>query len=168
MQKNMVRKIAHIAVLVALEIVLSRFLSINTFNLKIGFSFVPVVAAALLYGPLGGAATAGLADFAGALLFPVGPYFPGFTLTAMLIGATYGVLLHRRQSMPRVIFATLIARLPLSLVVNTFWISILYGKAFFVLIPGRIVQELVLIPIQVVGIWFIATKLPQLFKRPVG
>ena len=36
MQKSMVQKMALVGLLVALEIVLSRFLSISTFNLKIG------------------------------------------------------------------------------------------------------------------------------------
>lgn len=39
------------AILIAAAIVLSRFLSINAWNLKIGFTFVPVFVAAFLYGP---------------------------------------------------------------------------------------------------------------------
>lgn len=165
MQKSMVQKMALVGLLVALEIVLSRFLSISTFNLKIGFAFIPVVLAALLYGPLWGAATAGLADFLGAILFPVGPYFPGFTLTAMLVGTTYGILLHRQATLGRVVAAVSIVRLPLSLGLNTLWISILYGKAFLALLPGRILQEAVMAPIQIIAIWFIAAKLPVLLKR---
>jgi riboflavin transporter FmnP len=41
--------------LVAMEIVLNRFVSIKTPFLKIGLSFVPVVMGAMLYGPVGGA-----------------------------------------------------------------------------------------------------------------
>ncbi len=43
------------AMLVAMEIVLNRFVSIKTPFLKIGLSFVPVVMGAMLYGPVGGA-----------------------------------------------------------------------------------------------------------------
>ena len=68
-----VRVITTSAVLVALEIVLNRFCSINTFGWKIGFSFVPVVAAAVVYGPVVGAIVGGLGDLIGALLFPIGP-----------------------------------------------------------------------------------------------
>ena len=46
------RTLTSLALLTALEIVLSRFLSINAWNIKIGFSFVPIVVAALLFGPL--------------------------------------------------------------------------------------------------------------------
>ena len=40
------------AVLVAVQVVLSRFLSVNAWNTKIGFGFVPVVLAAALYDGL--------------------------------------------------------------------------------------------------------------------
>ena len=39
------------ALLIALQIILSRFLSINAWNLKIGFAFTAVFVAAYLYGP---------------------------------------------------------------------------------------------------------------------
>ena len=35
----------------AMEIILARFLSLHTWNLKIGLSFLPVAAAALIGGP---------------------------------------------------------------------------------------------------------------------
>ena len=85
------------AALIAAAIVLSRFLSINAWNLKIGFTFVPVFLAAYLYGPLGGAIVGGIADFLGATLFPIGAYFPGFTLTCVLTGVVYGLLLQKKQ-----------------------------------------------------------------------
>lgn len=167
MQRSMVQKLAHVGLLVAVEVVLSRFLSISTFNLKIGFGFIPVAIAAVLYGPMWGAVTAGLADFLGAVLFPIGPYFPGFTLTAMLMGASFGFFLYRERggSLGRVIAAVAINRIPLSLGLNTLWISVLYGKGFMALLPGRVLQEAVLIPIQVIAIWFITQKLPQFIKR---
>ena len=93
MPKFTTRTLTLTALLTALEIVLSRFLSISAWNTKIGFAFVPVVIAALLLGPVWAGIAAALADFLGAVLFPVGPYFPGFTLTAFLMGAVYGLFL---------------------------------------------------------------------------
>lgn len=49
MKKRNVRMMVTLGMLVAVEIVLSRFLSINTWRFKIGFSFVPIVLAAMLY-----------------------------------------------------------------------------------------------------------------------
>ena len=165
MQKNMAQKLATVGILVALDIVLSRFLSINTFNMRIGFGFVPVVLAAVLYGPVWAALTAGLADVLGVMLFPTGPYFPGFTLTAILMGLTYGLLLYKQINLGRIVAAVTICRIPLSLGLNTLWISVLYGKAFMALVPARIFQEAVLFPIHILVIWFVAQKMPLLLRR---
>ena len=89
MKKTNARWIITLGILIAAEIILNRFFSVNTWNLKIGFSFVPVVLAAILYGPLSGGIVGGLGDFLGAILFPVGPYFPGFTITAFFIVASF-------------------------------------------------------------------------------
>lgn len=86
-------RLVSIGILVATEIVCNRFLSVNTSLFKIGVAFLPVVLAAWLYGPVAGALVGGLGDLIGALLFPIGPYFPGFTLTAALAGAGYGFCL---------------------------------------------------------------------------
>ena len=69
------KDIALMGVLIATEVVLSRFLSISLWNLKIGFAFVPVVIAAIRLGPIKSGIVAALADFVGATLFPIGPYF---------------------------------------------------------------------------------------------
>ena len=84
------------AMLIAIEIVLSRFLSISTPIVKIGFDFAPMALAGILFGPWYGCAVGFLADFLGANMFPIGPYWPGFTLVAGLTGFTYGLLLHHK------------------------------------------------------------------------
>ena len=84
------RNIVYLAVLIALEIVLNRFLSINTPVVKIGFSFVPIAIAGMLFGPIPAAIVAALADLLGAALFPTGTIFLGITLTAFLKGINWG------------------------------------------------------------------------------
>lgn len=150
------------ALLTALEIVLSRFLSLSAWNTKIGFAFVPVVLAALLLGPLPAAIVAALADFLGALLFPVGAYFPGFTLTAFLMGLCYGFFLYRKQSFWRILGAVAVHQLLLSLLLNTLWISILYGSPYKALLVTRLPQCAILSAVQLVIIPLIVQLLPRL------
>ena len=50
MSKFNTRTLTTLALLTTMEIVLSRFLSISAWNMKIGLSFVPIVAAAILCG----------------------------------------------------------------------------------------------------------------------
>lgn len=161
MRKNITYKLAQVGLLIALEIVLSRFLSINTQILKIGLNFIPVVVVAMLYGPLWAGAAAALGDLLGALLFPIGPYFPGFTATALLSGVVYGLLLHRPR-LPKVAASALaagIVGLPLHLGLNTLWLHILYGKGYLVLLPPRIFQCLVTMVAQFLVIWLILGRI---------
>ncbi len=150
MKKFTVKKMVHMAMLIALAVVLSRFLSINAWNLKIGFTFVPVFLAAYLYGPATGALVGAIADILGAMLFPIGAYFPGFTLTCAATGLIYGLLLYKKQTFPRILSSILINQLVIGLIVNTFWISVLYGSSFRALIITRVLQCLIMIPIEFV------------------
>ena len=117
------------AMLIGLEIVLSRFLSIPTSITKIGFAFVPVAAAALLLGPLAAGAVGALGDLLGALLFPIGAYFPGFTLTAFLMGLCYGLFLYKDAAFWRVIAAVGVHQFVLSMLLNSLWLWIISTSA---------------------------------------
>lgn len=161
--RKLFRMLIVLAMLTALEIVLSRFLSVNAWNLKIGFSFVPVVVAAILYGPLAGACVAALGDFLGAILFPIGPYFPGFTFTALLTGLVFGLFLHKKQTLLRAVIPVCINQLVLSLLLNTLWISVLYHSPFFPTLVSRLVQCGILIPVQIIVIFAL---IPALRKFP--
>ena len=162
MSRFSTRTLTLAALLTALEIVLSRFLSISAWNTKIGFAFVPVVLAALLLGPLEAGIVAALADFLGAVLFPVGPYFPGFTLTAFLMGLCYGLFLHREPSFLRVLLSVAVHQLVLSLLLNTLWISLLYGSPFGPLLVTRLPQCALLSVVQLVVIQALVKLLPRL------
>ncbi len=159
------RMLTTLSLLTAIEIVLSRFLSISMWNIKIGFSFVPVVVAAILYGPLAAGAIAALADFIGAILFPIGTYFPGFTLTAFLTGCVFGLFLHKKQGWLQIIAAIGINQFILSLFLNTLWISILYGSPYAPLLATRIIQCLLLIVVQLICIPAIAKLLERYRKK---
>lgn len=138
--------------LIALEIVLSRFLSINAWNIRIGFSFVPIAAAGMLLGPIPAGIVAAAADILGATLFPSGPFFPGFTLTAFLTGTVLGVFLYKKHTPLRILCAVLINQLVFSLLLNSFWISIVYGSPYLPLVGTRVIQTALLIPVQFVVI----------------
>jgi len=139
------------AMLTAAEIVLNRFLSINTHALKIGFSFVPPMLAAMLYGPASASVVWALADFIGALLFPIGPYHPGFTAVNACMGVCLGLALYRREkaSLPRLLIPILINCLVFGLGINTYWISTLYGsKTYWGHFLYRLPEYAVMIPVQ--------------------
>lgn len=162
MKRINTKTICVLGVLTALEIVLSRFLSINAWNMKIGFSFVPVALAAMLFGAVPAAAVAAMGDFLGALLFPIGAYFPGFTASAFLTGLVFGLFLRKRQDWRNIIPAVLINQLAVSLLLNTLWISVLYGSPYGPLLATRLVQTAILIPVELAVIRLVSKVLPRL------
>ena len=163
--KTNIKTMAQVAFLVALEVVLNRFLSINTSELKIGFSFIPIALCGMLFGPVWAAVAGGLADVIGATLFPIGTYHPGFTIVAALMGAVFGLLLRKNEKMRfvvGVICATVINCLIFGLCVNTLWISQLYSSnTYWVFFVMRFTTQYVfLVPVYIVCLM----QLPRLVR----
>ena len=149
------RKLAISAMLVTLDLLFTRLLAVNTPLMKIGFGFAAVAMSAMLFGPLWAMLTAALGDLLGSVLFPVGPFFPGFTLTAALTGLIFGLCLYnRRRSRLRPIIAAGLNCLLVTLVANTAMIAYISGNDFGILFTTRIVQFFVMFPVQsVVLLW---------------
>lgn len=164
-QKLSTRTLTTLAMLIAIEIILSRFLSINAWNVKIGFGFVPVVIAAILYGPLAGGIVGALSDFIGAILFPIGAYFPGFTLTSFLMGVVFGLFLHKKQGWPQGLAAVGINQFILGLFLNTYWISVLYDSPFVPLLATRVFQSILLTVVQLICIQLLVPVLNRYGKK---
>ncbi|MBR3756618.1 MAG: folate family ECF transporter S component [Firmicutes bacterium] len=156
------------ALLIAMQIILSRFLSINAWNLKIGFAFTAVFVAAYLYGPWFSAVVALIADIVGASLFPSGAFFPGFTVTAVLSGLVFGVFLYKKQSPGRIIAAVAIDQLILGLLLNSYWLSILYGSPYLPLLATRAIQCLVMMPVMYLTISALSKMLAGSKRRLVS
>lgn len=152
------------AMLVAIQVILSRVLSINLWNLKIGFAFVPIAIAGILLGPVGAGLTGTVADLIGATLLPSGTFFPGFTLTAFITAFGYGFFLQKKQDMPHILAAVLFSEIVGTILLNTLWISILYGTPFIPVMIPRIGQAVGMGIVEVIVIKILAKYVPQLKK----
>lgn len=141
MKKNQLFKIILTGVLVALNIILERFMpSYSVWNNNISFGFITVAFAACYLGIPYAVAVGGLGDLIGALIKPFGPYFVGYTLTNMLVGFILAIFLYKKATVLRITIATLINKITCSLVINTIFISVLYRgglDAFWVVFVGR-------------------------------
>ena len=162
--KMSVKSISIIGILVAMEIILARF-SIHTWNLKIGFSFVPVVVAAIFYGPVTAGLVGAIGDIMGYILFPVGAYFPGFTLTAFVTGMIFGFFLRKSQSVLNVVLAVLCVQIFVSQFMNTYWISFLYGSPYWALFATRIYQTAAMIAVEIISTLLIVKKVVPVLTR---
>ena len=159
------KKLVTLSMLVAIQVALSRFVSIQMWNFKVGFGFVPVIIAAIRMGPIEAGICGAMADFIGAMLFPTGAFFPGFTLTAALIGVVYGLFLHREQSFVRVILSVVLNRVLFTIFLNSLWISMLYGSPMKALMTTRLIQRAIIIPVQTICIMLLAPLAQRLKKQ---
>ena len=91
-------------------------------------------------------------DLIGALIFPIGPYFPGFTLSCALTGVIFGLLLKGGKPLKSVIAAVAMDQVFIGLLMNTFWISLLYGSPFLQLMEIRAVQAAIMFILETVVI----------------
>jgi len=142
------------ALLIAINIILTRFLSFETQFLRIGFGFLPVAICGLLFGPVVSGFSAAIADLIGIFLFPKASFFPGFTITQFLYGAIYGFWFYKRKvTLSKIMLAVLCVSLFLDIGLNTLWLSILYGKGYIGLLPARTLKTATFYPIQVILIY---------------
>lgn len=143
--------------MIAVDVVLARLASLNTATARLGLALFAAAIVARLYGPVAAVIVHGLSDVIGAVLFPNGPYFPGFTVTAILIGLIYGLCFYRTVNWWRILVAVASTQVICTLCLNTLWLSIMLDKPLWVYLPGRLIQSAITTPVQLVG-------LPLLFR----
>lgn len=157
------------AILIAAQFVISQFLTFQVWNIKIGFSFVPVVIAARLYGAIGAAEVAGIGDIIGVMFRPVGIWFPPITISAMLVGAVFGFFLKKSDSFIRILISVLISEFVFSLFITPLWLTILYKgneTDFFSFYFSTLVSRLFvqIIPMTIVKLVVITAMLKAMDK----
>ena len=146
-----VKKIVYMAVFIAITSILSRFFAIQLEILKITFSFIPIALAAMLSGPIYGGLVAGIEDLIGDILFPKRPFFPSFTLSAVLVGIIYGLILYKKpKTTGRFIVASTLIAVIVNIGLNTVWLTIIYNKGFIALASARIIKSVIMISIEVI------------------
>ncbi len=151
-KKRILIRLTVIALLTALTVILNRFGTIMTAEIKIGFSFVPIMLCGMLFGPLWGGVCAGVGDILAAILVPLGPPHLGITATAVLSGIIYGFIGIAAEKLKGYgTYLTLsaaliiIEKLICTLLINSFWISGMTGNPYMAQLAVRIPQAVILI-----------------------
>lgn len=166
------RTIAYAAMLIALNVVFTRLLSIQTQFLRIDFGFLPVAVFSMLFGPIPGAVAAAIGDVIGFFLFPPpggAPYFPGFTLSAFILGLIFGTFLYKKElTIQKIIAACFFAVFVVDLCLNTFWLSVMYDQAIRFLIIWRIIKSAIMVAIEILIIFYFEKYLGQRLRAQLN
>lgn len=151
-----VRNLVIAGLLMTIGIILHFFTIPITPVMRISIVFLALAAISMLFGPVVGGMCGGLSDVINYLIIPNGPYFPGFTVSGILGGLIYGIALYnKRITVVRCSIVVTIVSIIVDILLNTFWLYLLYGKAFYALLPLRATTNLVQIPIKVVMMYFL-------------
>lgn len=148
-QKNMIRRLTVSAMLLAISVIFGFFKIPLSQVSEIRLQFLPVAVEGMLFGPLYGGILGGLSDILCYIVRPTGAFFPGFTLSAILQGVIYGLILKKDQSLGRILIAQGLDTVIVSLILNSLWLVIMYGNGFIALFTARIIKVLIMFPINV-------------------
>lgn len=161
------RILAICSIMVAMYVVLDLFQLQLTPQLVISFSFIPIAITGWLFGMAPAMLVGGVSDILSFLVKPTGAFFPGFTLTAILTGAVFGAIMHGAKGkaiwLLSIISKTLVT-VVLNIGLNTYWTSILSGKAYLVLLYGRIIKNAVMLPAEIL---VMALIISLLYRRRI-
>ena len=153
-KKSSTRAMVLSGVFIATSVVLTRFFGFMMFGgiARLSLGIVPIAMAGAVLGPVYGGLVGAVADILGAVLFPQGAYFPGFTVTAFVQGLIPGLIVHKafisnqigkKKLTTYIVISMVLTVVIASLGLNTFWLSILFKKGFLVMLPSRVTTSLI-------------------------
>lgn len=155
----------------AMSVVLGYYTIRVTPNLKIGMGALPNELVDYLFGPVVGSLFGGAMDVIKFMMKPDGGFMPGFTLSAMLAAFIYGLFLYQKPlSLKRMLVAKLLVAVLCNIILGTYWLTLLNGKAFFAILPARIIKNLIQWPVDSLLFFLVATTLEKagVFRAIMG
>ena len=146
------RDLTILAMLTALNVVMAELLKFPIIPkvLELSFGFVPIAVAGMLFGAAPAMIVAVIADIIGALIFSSGDFFFGYTLTALLTGLFYGLLLHKKEiKWGRAALAQALVSLVCFAGLNTLWAYVMGYARTSQYIVTRLTVNAVAYPVYV-------------------
>lgn len=155
-----VKTLTTAAMFLAIAVVLGYFTIEAGPYLKIGFGSVANQFVYFMFGPVVGGVYGGVLDLVKYIVKPTGAFFPGFTLNAILAGIIYGTFLyHRPLTFKRTLAVHLAVILICNVFLNTLFLSMMSGKGIMVLLPMRLLKNMIMWPIDTMIFFAIAKKM---------
>ena len=166
-ENSKLKQLIIISMLIAIEMILTRFLCIQTASLRISLGFIPMAVCGILYGPLWAGVAYAASDFLGASLLSPFPPFPGLTLSAFLTGSCWGFFLHKKDipmsnrniSLKETIIPVLIIGLLINLCLDTYWLTLIQKAGAIGMLPTRILKVCITMPMQLILVPLVWNKL---------
>ncbi len=147
-QGKALKRLTISAMLLAVSAILGLFKIPLSPSSEIRLQFLPVAIEGMLFGPLYGGIVGGLSDIVCYIVKPTGAFFPGFTISAVIQGVIYGLILNKDRSLLRIVAAQAVDTIVVSMILNPIWLMMLYQSGFIALFTGRLLKVLIMFPIN--------------------
>lgn len=146
-----VRYLSIMAVFIAIKVIIgSAYIPLSE-SLQIKFSFLAICVEASIIGPVAGMVSGMVTDLIGFMVAPSGPFFPGYTLSAMLTELVYASFLyHKPLSIARITLAKAVNNYVVNVCIGSIWSSMLYGNLYIYYFLRSIVKNTLLLPVEVI------------------
>ena len=164
------KRLSLMAMLVALQIVLSKILMLQwTDSIRFSIDSVPIILAGVWFGPIAGGIVGALGDLLGTVLFPTtGAYYPLLTVAFMIIGVVAGLLSYAVKTRPvtvRAVACVIPAELAGSFLFKSFALCTLYGLPFSTMLGIRILPVAIIMVVDTLLVGVLDRVLGDMAKR---
>ena len=169
------RTITYMAMLVALNVILTRFFSVRIpfegiDGIRLGFGTLPLILSGLLLGVRAGFLVGVIGDLTGFAIAPSGMYLPTFTLAAGCYGA-FAALIFRLRVLAggnlKLYAAIALSQGLISLLITPGLLSLHFAWPFWLTMPGRLLSQAILIPCYCIVIGILLNRLAFFTDYPM-
>lgn len=162
------KKIVVMGLMTALSLIISSFDIWITPSFKLfSLAYLPSAIVSILYGPIAGLLFGFISDFATYIAKPMGPYFFGYALSAMVANFIYGTFIYNKPiKIARVAVARALVVFTVTLGLNAIWLNMLYGQsAGQIYTSTRLIRNLLQFPLDVLLITYVGKLAVKIEKN---
>lgn len=159
------RKMLILALLMAINVAISSmFIEVGP-NLRLYFTYiVNMIVAANFSLPLV-ITYAIVEDFIAFFLFPSGPFFLGYTITAVVGCVIYHIFLHKEINLKNIIISKTLVNIFVNIGLNSLWSSMLFSKGYIYYFSKSVVKNLLMLPIEIIVFYTIYKLIKPLLNK---
>ena len=160
------KRLTFAALICALSVVVGAMYVIVGDNLRVYFTFFVTAVGCAVYGPVLGMLVAAVTDTLNFILFPSGPYFPGYMISEMIAALIYGVFLYRKKiTVLRLFGAKFLVNYFVNVGFGSLWSQIMFGKGYLYYLVKSLIKNSLLLPLEVMLLAALFTLLVPVFSR---
>lgn len=158
--------IAIVGVLIAVDLALSTLYIPVAENLRIKFDFLSRAVIGMVGGPFLALSSGMIADLLGFVLHPSGPFFPGYTLSAMLGSLVYALFFYRSKiNIIRIVLAKLTVNLFINVMLGSVWSMIIGQHGYIYYLSKSIIKNSLMLPIECILLYLLFTGLLPVLSK---